>query len=397
VEQMDVQRNALNPYPWYREMAQRGGAQYDAVGDTWGVFRYADALSVIKDPETFSNHAPETASERLSSTVILRDPPHHRGLRQALVGWFSARASARLEARVREVAGQLVTEAAAAGDVDFIRDVAIPLPIIIMADVLGVPSADFRKFKHWCDLASSNGAPSPDGVLRFDREGFVASRERWGHAEVIDYFAHLARARRAEPAEDLLSALATIEVGGRQLTEDELAANCFQVLLAGNETTTNLLGNALLCLDDNPSVWDELRADSSLIAPMLEEVLRFRPSVHGVVRRVTRNTAVGGVEVPEGALLMVWLAAANRDPAEFAEPDRFDVRRSPNRHLAFGQGIHFCAGASLARTEARVLFEILLDAFDEIRVRPRDGGLRPVPSATLYGVTELPLFLTARR
>lgn len=394
--QASLQRDALDPFPWYRTMASKRGPQYDHVGETWGVFTYEDVLGVVKDSEHYSNLAPETSSDLLAATVILRDPPHHRALRQALVSWFSARASACLEHRIEDVARGLVRELADQSAVDFIRDIAIPLPILIMAEVLGVPGADFRKFKRWCDLASSNGIPAVDGVLRFDRTVFVASRERWGGDEVIDYFADLARKRRAEPQEDLLSALATAEIDGRLLTEREVAANCFQVLLAGNETTTNLLGNAILCLDDHFELWDELRADSSLIPLMLEEVQRFRPSVHGVVRRVTRDVNIGGAQVPEGALMMAWLAAGNRDPAQFPEPDRFNIRRSPNRHLAFGQGIHFCAGASLARTEARILFEIILQTFQDTDVITDRRSLSPVPSTTIFGVTELPLTFAVR-
>jgi cytochrome P450 len=273
---------------------------------------------------------------------------------------------------------------------DFVQDFAMPLPILVMAKILGVPPEDFQQFKRWCDEAASNSSPTQDGDLMFRRDAFVASRENWGSDEVLGYFAELARKRRTSPGDDLLSVLAAAEIDGKPLSDRELAANCFQLLLAGNETTTNMLACAMSCLDGHRAMGDQLAADGSLIPGMLEEALRYRPSVHGVVRLTTRDVEVGGRVIPEGELVMAWLAAGNRDPRQFSEPNRFDITRNPNRHLAFGQGIHFCIGAPLARLEAAIAFQVLVERLKDIEIVPGYPD-RAVNSATIYGYPRLPV------
>lgn len=259
---------------------------------------------------------------------------------------------------------------------------ANPLPVIVIAEMLGVSANDHAQFKQWSnDLISSfqdmGTGPSPVGIAAKD-----ALRR---------YLAEAIKQRSANPADDLISALVTARDESDALSEDELLAFVVLLLLAGNETTTNLIGNGLLALCRHPEQQDRLRENRELIPKAIEEMLRYDPPVQMTLRVPTTTTSIGGTEIPEGSLAFILLAAANRDPSHFPGPENFDVARDPNEHVSFGEGIHFCLGAPLARLEGAIAIELMLDKFPYLRLANPQAKLEYRGSMALRGLSELRL------
>jgi cytochrome P450 len=243
---------------------------------------------------------------------------------------------------------------------------------MVIAEMLGIPSQQRAQFKRWSD-----------DVLSADEK-----KQRQAAKEMSSYFRSVIAERRVAPRDDLISALVAAQLDGEKLTEPELLSFCIVLLVAGNLTTTNLIGNAILCFDDHPEVMDELRADPSLMPGAIEEVLRYLSPVQRLVRAATVDTVIGDKQIKAGQLLVPCLGSANRDEEQFPEPNVFDIRRTPNRHLAFGHSIHFCIGAPLARLESRIALEVMLQRFTEIK-RVREIPLEMV--GAFLGVKSLPI------
>lgn len=362
----------LYPYPWYQSMRETKPISFNESYYSWSFFRYADVQRVLLDYENFSSQFMGGGS--LSVSLISTDPPRHRQLRSLVTQAFTPRTVARLEPRITAIVHELLDRVAAQGKMDVIDDLAYPLPVTVIAELLGVPVEDREQFKHWSDMV-------------------VGSEETAGHApqrEMGMYFLQLLAQRRREPREDLLSALLAAQVDGEHLSEQELLGFCILLLVAGNVTTTNLIGNAFLCFDEAPEALAQLYADPSLIPGAIEEVLRYRSPVRLMYRVAAKDTVFEGHQIKEGQYVLVWLGSANRDETEFSEPDRFDPRRSPNRHLGFGHGIHYCLGAPLARLEAKIALTAMLERFHAIKKVP-DTMLEPISSSILHGVRHFPV------
>jgi cytochrome P450 len=271
---------------------------------------------------------------------------------------FTPRVIERIRPHIQAIADQLLDALPEPGRLDVVRDLAIPLPVIVIAEVLGVPVSDREQFKAWSsDIASTLAGPfQPMEVL---------DRARISSNAIADYFRDQIAQRRRQPGEDLLSALAAAEEQGDLLSEDELLATCILLLVAGNETTTNLVSNGMLALLRNPEQRLRLQTNPSLIESAIEEMLRFDGPAQMTSRVATEVIELRGKRIEPGQVLLCVLGAANRDPSQFPEPDRFDVGRQPNRHLAFGLGIHYCLGAPLAIAEAQVAIQTLLRRYPE--------------------------------
>ena len=298
----------------------------------------------------------------LRRTVVFLDPPDHDRLRALVTHAFTPRQVTRVRPITERIATNLAAAAALRGRVDLYEAYAQKLPLQVICEVIGIPSVDFEQMGHWTEaLSVATAYPSEDA-----RDAADAAMRG-----LSDYAGDLIRARRANPGEDLLSALIAVEEAGDRLTPEELVAMIAQMLYAGHETTRNLIGNGLFCLLESPDELARLRADPRLIESAVEEMLRYEPPIIYLSRVVHRDCKLGGVEFESGSLMHVSLSAANRDPQRFPDPERFDVMRSDNRHLSFGFGAHFCLGASIARMEARVAFETLLEKFESIEW---DGG-----------------------
>jgi cytochrome P450 len=299
------------------------------------------------------------ADESLSPSMLRTDPPDHTRLRGLVSKAFTPRTIETLRPRIEAIVSEQLDAVADAGHMDVIRELAYPLPVIVIAEMLGIPAVDREQFKRWSDEAVASF-----GVTRIS--DFVRSRNAF--KELQAYFARVAEERRREPREDLLSALLAAEQEGEKLTLQEVFETCILLLVAGNETTTNLIGNGLLALLRHPEQLELLRKDPSLIAGAVEELLRYDSPVQATSRFVLEDVALNGNVVQAGQQVIALLGAANRDPEHFEDPDRLDVTRADNQHLSLSQGIHYCLGAPLARLESQVAFLALLERFPNLRL-----------------------------
>ncbi|MGZ6322438.1 MAG: cytochrome P450 [Ktedonobacterales bacterium] len=371
-----------NPFPWYEQMRRESPTYVDPHSGVLSVFRYDDVQRALSDYEAFSSERgrrDESASSALSTSLISSDPPRHRQLRNLVTQAFTPRAIAQLAPRIKTISDELLDQVAASGRMDFIADFADPLPVIVIAEMLGIPTSERARFKRWSDAVVSTSAPTDEGLNFMDAQ-----------REMAIFFSQLIAERRADPRDDLISHLITAEIDGQRLTEVELIGFCVLLLVAGNETTTNLLGNAILCFDEQPDVYERLRVQPDLIPGAIEEVLRYRSPVQLMYRAATGETDIGGVVTYPGQPIVAWIGSANRDEARFPDAHVFDIERAPNRHLAFGHGIHFCLGAPLARLEARLALEALTTRFRTVRRVP-DAPIRWMESSIVYGIKTLPI------
>ncbi|MGH4020050.1 MAG: cytochrome P450 [Pseudonocardiaceae bacterium] len=374
---------------WLRMMREQHPVWQDRYG-IWHVFRHTDVEAITRDPAIFSSDTsrlvPAGASVKRGMLTQI-DPPEHRALRHLVSSAFTPRTVAALEPRIRAVTGELLD---ATGErFDLVDALAFPLPVIVIAELLGLPTEDRELFRTWADGLFSMQVDDPS-----DPE--LGPRIAAAMADITTYLTEHCRERRADPREDLMSALVTSEVDGRRLDDEEAANFSMLLLLAGHITTTILLGNAVRTFDEHPGVWDELRADPSLIPGAVEEVLRYRSPFTQVGRATRYSAEVGGVTIPADALVMPWLLSANRDARAHTQPDRFDIRRGlgGGAQLAFGHGVHFCLGAPLARLEARVALEELTARYRALPVDhdavARTGGLSHYQRGIL-GTRNLPV------
>jgi cytochrome P450 len=357
------------------------------------VFRYADVQSILKDAATWSSDFDRPGLDRSEAppSMIGLDPPSHTRLRALVNQAFTPRIIRNLESRMHEIAGELVDDAVARGEVDLVRSLTYPLPVVVIAEIIGVPPADREQFKHWSDVAVAGlgsalfRPPTAERMAELDQ----------ARTEMGRYFSALADERRRAPREDLLTGLVQAELEGSRLSHVEMLSMLVLLLVAGNETTTSLIGNAVLTLLDHPDELARVRADRALLPSAIDEVMRWSSPVQMDPRRATRALELRGEPIAENQLVVSWIGSANRDEDVFADPDRFDIGRRDNRHIGFGLGPHYCLGANLARLEAQVAMAALLDrtrAFERTGSEP----LPIHPSIVFRGVTELPLRLHAR-
>jgi cytochrome P450 len=350
---------------WLREMRDENPVWRDVHG-VWHVFRYADGARVISDPQLFSSDTTQVipAGQRFrAGNLLLTDPPRHHQLRRLVGAAFSPKVVTGLAPRIAEVAHELLDATGGATEFDLVSALAYPLPVTVIAELLGLPVSDRELFRTWADKLFTLDVVDPN-----DPE--LARKLDEATADMMAYLREYCVDRRAHPREDLVSRLVTVEVEGQGLTDEEVVNFSFVLLLAGHVTTTALLGNTVLCLDAHPEVWAELQADRSLVDATLEEVMRYRSPFTQIYRVTTAEAELDGQLIPADVFIALWLLSANRDEREFPDPDRFDIHRSPHNHLGFGYGIHFCIGQLLARVEARVALGVLLDRYAEIHLIP---------------------------
>ncbi|KJS53525.1 cytochrome P450 [Streptomyces rubellomurinus subsp. indigoferus] len=380
-------------FDWLDGMRAGEPVHLDERTGSWHVFGYPEVARVYADPGLFSSDLgslmPSQPELELfgRGNFVRMDPPRQQELRRLVGRAFTPRTVADLEPRIAAITDGLLD--AVEDRAELVGALAYPLPIVVIAELLGVPAEDRERFRGWADVMLS-------GTMRAD-EVVVGAETLRSYAptlrEMFDYFTGQVRARRARPGEDLISLLVAAEVDGRRLDDGEIASFAIVLLVAGHVTTTAVLGTTVLLLDAHPEAAAVLRADRSAVPTAIEEVLRCRPPFTRNLRRTTRDAELGGRTIPADTAVSVWLAAANRDPAWFPDPLAFDIRRSPNPHLAFGHGIHFCLGAPLARLESRIALNRLFDRFADLRV-DRAGGVEYFPSpAMLFGARRLPLEL----
>jgi cytochrome P450 len=384
------------PLDWYRQMRATQPVWFDDKFKSWNVFRYDDVVRVLGDHATFSSERPAIEGQPGLPSIVGMDPPRHRKLRGLINQAFTPRVVAELAPRISDVAATLLGRMVGRDDVDVMQDLAYPLPITIIAELLGIPVEEQATFRKWSETLISG--PRTDA-----RRGRSGAEERAAHLRDLNaYFQRKLSDRRkslpvtpetsGQDRQDLITRLLLAEVDGEQLSEPELLEFCRLLLIAGYETTSYLIGNVLLCLDDHPEIAEELRRNPNLVSGAVEEAVRCFPSVAGTMRTATVETRIGAQTIERGQSVIVWLGSANYDEAHFTDAERFDVQRSPNRHLGFGQGIHFCVGAPLARLEARIAVSMVLEHLPGLR-RDRNQPIDAVESPFIFGVRRFPATL----
>jgi cytochrome P450 len=379
-----------NPYPHFPALLDGPPRQLNLMMPTTLIARYDDVVAVLHDHDGFTVRRPEIPGRQRidpfggAPTILTADPPIHSRLRKLVSKAFTPRRVRELEPRVREITADLLSQANNSSEIEAMAALANPLPVIVIAEMLGVSAGDHAQFKQWSnDLISSFGQES---ITSGPSAAGIAARNA-----LRGYLADAIKQRSANPAEDLISALVTARDESDALSEDELLAFVVLLLLAGNETTTNLIGNGLLALCRHPEQQQRLRANRDLIPSAIEEMLRFDPPVQMTLRVPTAATNVSGTDIPAGSLCFILLAAANRDPGHFPQPENFDVARDPNEHVAFGEGIHFCLGAPLARLEGAIAMELMLEKFPRLQLANPQAKLEYRGSMALRGLSELRL------
>ncbi|WP_258073850.1 cytochrome P450 [Arthrobacter sp. Y81] len=338
---------------------------------------------VLSEHATFSSRMggddPSETGQLFAASLITADPPRHRQLRSLVNQAFTPKAVDALAPRISQLTDELLDGIASTGTADLIAGLAYPLPVIVIAELMGIPPADRDRFKQWSDV-----------IVSQTRTGAENADHHATNVEMTGYFLDLIEQRRSRPGNDLISSLLSAEIDGQKLSVAELLGFCSLLLVAGNETTTNLIGNAVLCFAEVPGTIERLRAEQSLLPQAIEEVLRYRSPVQSMYRVTAADTTLGGVQVPAGVPLVAWIGSANRDERHFPRPDQFDIDRGPSRHLAFGQGIHFCLGAPLARLEAVIALQAVLSRLPGLTLTA-GSQLERMDSTIVYGLTELPV------
>ena len=385
-----------DPYPVFHRLREDDPVHWSEILGGWVLTRYADVKAALSDPRLSADRitpfarSREAGGDNLATLLrliglwaVFTDPPRHTRLRGLMNLAFTSRAVERLRPQITRIVSELLAAMDARGGGDLIRDFAYPLPVAVIADMLGVPREDSERFKAWSDelatfVGSAFGAPD-----KYARAGRSA-------AAMADYFRVAIAERRASPRDDIMSALTAARDRGEALSEDEVVASCMLLLFAGHETTTNLIGNAALAFMRNPEPAEAVRADVALAVAAVEEGVRYDGPTQAMVRVATDEVKIGGTPLPRGARIFTMINAANRDPRQFPDPDRLDVRRELGRHIAFGYGIHFCLGAPLARLEGQIALPAVLArrprlACEEDRVVWLDSlvfrGVRALPVA----------------
>ncbi len=369
----------LDRYERFARLRIEAPVQFDERFGNWNVFRYADVQRVLSDHESFSSDqsagAPANRGNPMMASLIAIDPPRHAHLRALVNKAFTPRAISELAPRIQAIANDLLDSVEGRTEIDVIDDLAYPLPVIVIAELLGIPSEDRAAFKIWSDELV--GTADVVGNLTAIRD-------------MVAYFDRVIDQRREAPRHDLVSALLVAEVDGERLSPMEILGFCVLLLVAGNETTTNLIGNAMRCFTTEAGLLDRVRSHPALLPVAIEEVLRYSSPVQMLPNRIARHdTVVGDQLIRAGESLAVWIGSANRDETKFPNADLFVADRSPNQHLAFGWGIHFCLGAPLARLEAQIALSTILRRFSVLQQSAVEPEL--LGGSIVFGFKHLPI------
>jgi len=382
-----------NPYPLFRRLRTEDPVHWDPFLHAWVVTRYKDVVTVLHHYSAERTPTPEQLAEMglaslnpiaeiMVKQMLFLDPPAHARLRGLASQAFTPQRVEVLRSHIREITDRLLDKVQAQGRMDVIADLAEPLPCSVTAEMLGVPVDDYLQLKAWYqDLAEMLG--------NFQHNAERAPRILASVLEMAAYFRSAMREQRLDPRDGLVSSLMNAEIQGDRLSEEEVIANCIVTMVGGQETTTNLIGNGVLALLRNPDQLETLRCNFSLIPSAVEELLRYESPSQHTARLAPEDTVLGGRWIRKRQAVIAVMAAGNRDPERFPDPDRLDITRTDNRHLAFGWAAHFCFGAALARIEGQVAFELMLRRLPYLAIEP--GALVWRNNLGLRGLEALPV------
>lgn len=393
-----------NLYHRFAQMRETQPVWRDEQSGCWHVFRYDDVYTVITDYHRFSSEfrrpglvarkdtTTTSGQPRMGRSLLGMDPPEHRQYRNLVSSAFTPRAIDRLRGRVAEITQELLDEARPGGRMDFATEIAYPLPTIVIAELLGVPASDRPLFRRWAEALLSQQLSDAEFFRPEEEQRDSPERQRLTRAfeEMSDYFRHMLEERKRAPREDMMSDLLAATVDGERLSMEDTISFCIILLLAGHVTTTNLLSQAIRCFDEHPDALEQVRKQPELLPGAVEEVLRYASPVWRLVRTTKEAVEIAGVTIPQGEVVFAWLASANRDTAQFAEPERFLLTRTPNRHVAFGHGVHFCIGAPLSRMEASVALPLILSQLPRLQV-VHEEPIELFEGRVLFGFKRLPI------
>jgi cytochrome P450 len=377
-ETLVSQEFTKNPYPILRQMREENPVYWSEAVGAWILTRYDDIIATFKDTESYSNEnrlgkavvylSPEKRlkfkpfeDHYATKSLLHSDPPDHTRLRALVVKEFTPTVVEQMRPRIQEVVNGLIDAVNENGEMDIVTQFASPLPVGVIAEILGVPACDRHLFGKWADeLLAFQGVNKPSEVDLLRAQNALI--------EMRPYIRNMIEERRQTPKADLMSKFVAAEATGQRLTEGELINTCVTLFVAGHETTVSLIGNTIYSLLSNPEQLKLLQQNPDLLAGTIEESLRYESPVSRQSRYMKMDAELGGKHIKKGQMLFQMINAANRDPAYFAEPDKFDIRRERNRHIAFGQGAHFCVGATLARTEGCIAVGTLIKRLPNLRL-----------------------------
>ncbi|MCI0704574.1 MAG: cytochrome P450 [Planctomycetia bacterium] len=382
-----------NPYPVYDQMRSASPVFHLPPFDLWMIFDFEGVKRALVDHDAFSSDLSNAPGQgNPGEWFIFFDPPRHTKLRALISKAFTPRVVANLEPRIRELSRQLLDEVIERGEMDLAADFAVPLPMRVIAEMLGVPAADWPRYKRWSDviLKLANTFSRDEETARtFDEYGAVT-------AEMSAFLPDLIAQRRSAHQDDLLTRLVEAEVDGERLTQREILGFVQLLLVGGQETTANLINNAILCFLENPTQLARLRTAPNLLPSAIEEVLRYRSPLQWMPRVARVDVEMHGQVIPARKVVLPMIGSANRDPKQFRDAGRFDITRDPNPHIAFGHGIHACLGAPLARLEARIALADFLERIQGVKLASNEPW-EPRKALQVHGPSRLPIRFTPSR
>jgi cytochrome P450 len=401
-------------YDWFKEMRDTQPVWLDENSGCWHVFRYTDVNTVITDHHLFSSELRQRPFARSSNgslagtsvdherearrgrSLLAMDPPQHRQYRNLVSPSFTPRALSKLSDRITTITQELLDQIRSVGCMDVVTDIAYPLPTIVIAEMLGVPPSDRPLFKRWADGLLSSQLSDAEFVNpeQEQRDNPAMQHLRQLFEEMSDYFKTILEDRRRQPRDDMMSELLAAEVDGEHLSMEDTISFCTLLLLAGHVTTTNLISQAIRCFDEYPDSLAQVRERPELMPGAIEEVLRYASPVWRLFRTTKADVTIEGVTIPANSHVFGWLASANRDERQFPNPEQFDIMRNPNRHIAFGHGIHFCLGAPLSRLETSIALPMIIAQLPDLHV-DHNQPLELFEGRVLFGFKHLPVTFTA--
>ncbi|MDY0938542.1 cytochrome P450 [Priestia megaterium] len=386
VNTIQTKEERFNPFSWYEDMRNSAPVQWDEERQVWDVFHYDGVKEVLEQKNIFSSDRRPPQNQRrtaLGTSLINIDPPKHAEMRGLVNKAFTPKAMKAWEPKIARITNELLQEVEHLEDIDIVEHLSYPLPVMVIADILGVPIEDQRQFKDWSDIIVAGPSNNERETLeKLQQEKMKANDE------LETYFYRIIEEKRTHPGDDIISVLLQAKEEGKQLTDEEIVGFSILLLIAGNETTTNLISNTIYCLMEDKASFERLKREKELLPSAIEEVLRYRSPVQALHRIVKEDVILAGKKLKAGEHVIPWMGSAHRDAQYFEKPDVFKIDRKPNVHMAFGRGIHFCLGAPLARIEAKIMLSELIDRYPQMDWSP-SFELKPIESTFVYGLKEL--------